>query len=173
MLEQEGELWHPHLSATVLHILKYVAKDVGDFMCKQDMSNCLVCAMVKLMRKSFDKERERATWPCQIIHNDLMGPVTPPTFVQRHKYIMIVLDDYSRYLQVFILKSKTEAPTGMNEALRFLQAQFPGPGQFDLLRSDLGTEFTGEQMTEVLENMVSFQKNLNLIVMSIMELLNE
>jgi hypothetical protein len=154
VLEQEGELWHrrmAHLSASALHKLQYIAQNVGDLICKENINTCLVCAQAKLTKKSCNKERERATRPCQIIHSDLMGKVTPPTFHSRKQYIMCVIDDYTRYCQVFLMKSKCETTACMNEALRFLQARFPGSGQFDVLRCDLGTEYTNAQMSEVLD----------------------
>lgn len=56
----------------------------------------------------------------RVIHADLIGPVNPATFVQGNKYIMCVLDDYSWYLQVFIIKSKQDTIKCMSEALRML-----------------------------------------------------
>ena len=38
----------------------------------------------------------------------------------------------------------------MSEALRFLQALFPGQGQFNILRCDRGTEFLNEKIKKVL-----------------------
>jgi hypothetical protein len=139
-----------HISSAALHKLKYVASSVGEMVCNKNMNNCVICAKAKLTKKSFNKDCERASRVCEIIHCDLMGPITPRTFVKQSKYIMCVLDDYSRYLQVFVIKSKTETVLCMNEALRMLQAQYPGPGQFNILRCDQGTEFTNVEMSELL-----------------------
>lgn len=112
---------------------------------------CEICTKSKLTKKSFKKDRDRANRPCEIVHVDLIGPITPPTFIKRNVYVMCVVDDFTRYLQVFLLKSKTETVVCMNEALRFLQALFPGPGQFNLLRCDQGLEFRNADMKIVLE----------------------
>ena len=156
MLQQEGELWHRrmgHISPSVVHKLKYVTEGVGEMMCNLTIKNCHVCAPSKQTRKSFTKDREGATRPCEIIHSDLMGPIKPVTFTTKYVYIMCVIDDFTRFLQMFLLKSKmgAEVAKGMCEALRFLQALFPGPGQFSTLRCDMGTEYTGKDMTTVLE----------------------
>lgn len=37
------------------------------------------------------------------------------------------MDDYSRFLQAFALKKKSETPKYVEKALRFIQAKFPGP----------------------------------------------
>lgn len=105
-----------------------------------------------MMKKSFDKDRERATRPCEIIHSDLVGPIKPVTFPKKYRYFMCVLDDYTRYLQVFIIRSRTKTVACMSEALQYLQAQFPGPGQFNILRCDQGTEFLNEKMVKVLSD---------------------
>lgn len=55
------------------------------------------------------------------------------------------------YLQVFIMKLKTEVPKSMKEALRFLQAKFPGAGQFYIRRVDNGSEFICEATDSILD----------------------
>jgi len=63
---------------------------------------------------------------------------------------MCVIDDYTRYLRVFVMRSKTEVVWCMSEALWFLQAQFPSLRQFNIPRCYQGTEFLIEKMEEVL-----------------------
>ena len=135
-----------HISSTALYKLKSVAEGIGDLICNKNINNCDTCAKAKLTKKSFDKDRERATRPCEIIHCDIVGPIDPCTFVKRNKYFMCVVDDYTRYLQVFVIKSRTEVVECMKEALRMLQAEFPGPGQFKTLQCDQGAEFSSESM---------------------------
>lgn len=154
LLKQEGELWHRrmgHISASVINRVKNVTLGINELIC-ENMQNCDICAQAKLHKKTFNKDRDRATRPCECIHVDLMGPVTPPTFAKKNTYIMCVTDDYTRYLQVFLMKSKNGSETAecMNEALRFLQAQYPGAGQFNVLRCDNGTEFTNSEVRDVL-----------------------
>ena len=98
VLLEEGELWHRrmgHISPSVVHKLKYVTDGVGEMMCNLTMKNCPVCAKSKQTRKSFNKDREGATRPCQIIHADLMGPITPSTFMTKYVYIMCIVDDFT------------------------------------------------------------------------------
>lgn len=156
MLEQEGDLWHRrmgHISSPILHKLKSVTAGVNDFVTNVTLSNCTVCAQAKQHRKSFNKDRERATRPCAIVHVDLMGPISPPTFEKRNIYIMCVIDDYTRFLQVFLMKSKSsiDVVPCLSESLRFLQANFPGAGQFNILRCDQGTEFNNESIDQILD----------------------
>lgn len=156
MLEQEGDLWHRrmgHISSPVVNKLKSATIGVKDLISIATTTNCKVCAEAKQHRKSFNKDRDRATRPCEILHVDLMGPISPPTFEKRNNYIMCVIDDYTRFLQVFVIKSKSAADVTpcLSESLRFLQAQFPGAGQFNILRSDNGTEFNNDTVNQILD----------------------
>ena len=41
--------------------------------------DCEICAMAKMQRLAFTEERERASEPLELIHSDVMGPITPPS----------------------------------------------------------------------------------------------
>jgi len=99
---------------------------------------CVIYALAKFTQKKFDETRERATRVRQIIHADLIGPITPMSFPTKEKYVQIVIDDYSRYMQTFTLISKARTVDIMDKALRAIQARFPGPGQFEKVRCDSG-----------------------------------
>lgn len=156
VLISEGEIWHKrmgHISAPYLNRLKKVSTGVNDLLCNASIEKCEICAKAKLTRKSFNKDRESASRPCEIVHCDLIGPISPPTFVQQNKYILCVIDDYTRFAQVFVIKTKDETSKCMKLALQKLQAQFPGPGAFKKLRCDGGSEFVNEKMSELLQSL--------------------
>ena len=153
LLCQEGELWHRrmgHISSSYVQKLKNVATGLNDLICTNNINNCTTCAKSKLTRKIFNKQRSRATRPCEIIHADLIGPITPKTYHTQNSYILCVIDDFTRFLFVFVLKTKNETIVCMKEALKTLQAQFPSPGQFNTLRCDGGTEFVNGEMESLL-----------------------
>jgi len=50
----------------------------------------------------------RASRPFELLHTDLMGPVDTPS-VFRHKYIMVIVDDFTRYAWVYFLRKKSHA----------------------------------------------------------------
>lgn len=142
-----------HISSSSVNRLESVVLGTGELACEITASTCEICSQAKLTKKSFNKDRDRASRPCEILHADLIGPISPPTFVKKNSYILSVTDDYTHYIQTFILKTKTGPETAacVNEALRFLQAQFPGAGQFDRLRCDNGLEFTRSEILKILE----------------------
>ena len=139
-----------HISAPYVNKLPHVALNVDDLICAMNINNCRICAKAKMTRKSFDKDRDRATRPGQIVHADLIGPITPVTFNTMKRYLLTILDDYTRYLQVFVLKTKDETPECVNLALREIQAKYPGKGQLDIFRCDRGSEFTSKECEAVL-----------------------
>lgn len=71
-----------HVSAASVNRLKYVTVGVKELLCS-DQTVYDVCVSAKLHRKTFDKGRERATRPCEILHTDLIGPINAPTFCKR------------------------------------------------------------------------------------------
>lgn len=125
---------------------------VRDLITSTSLSTCEICCQAKLHKKAFNTDREGASQPCQIVHVDLMGPVTPVTFEKKNSYILCVIDDYTRFLQLFTIKTKSynDVCPCLNEAFCFLQSCFPGPGQFSILRCDNGTEFVNENVDEIL-----------------------
>jgi len=149
-----GKLWHrrmAHASAPYIHKRKKVAEGVDELVCNEKLNNCEVCAVSKLTRKSFDKDRESATRVGQILHADLVGQIKPKSFHTKKEYILVVMDDYSRFLQTFVLKSKNETARMLDEAFCVIQSRYPGVGQFEKLRCDKGGEFDSGQTDEVLK----------------------
>lgn len=74
------------------------------------MEKCSTCCLSKLTKKTFNKDRDGSIRPCEIVHTDLIGPISPTTFACKNKYILTLLDDYTRFLQTFVIKSKTQVP---------------------------------------------------------------
>ena len=153
-LKAEGNLWHRrmgHISAEYVHKMATATIGIPEVISIATITNCQVCAKAKLTRKSFNKDRDRAKRVGEIVHADLIGPITPITFVYRNKLIVSIIDDYSRFLQVFTIKQKTETATCLNEGYCNLGALYPSPGQFNLLQCDNGPEFTCKETNEIHE----------------------
>ena len=72
---------------------------------------CDGCALGKQHRAPFPQASSyRAEHGLELVHTDLCGPITPPT-PRGNKYFILVVDDYSRYMWIELLKSKDEAHT--------------------------------------------------------------
>ncbi len=111
---------------------------------------CGVCIRAKLTSKTFDTIRSRPNRPAEIIAADLIGPVNPRTSPHGYRFVLTVIDLYSRYARVFLLKSKTETAKYLQVFFSMAKAQHPNQGQMKYFRSDNGTEFTNRRVQELL-----------------------
>jgi hypothetical protein len=79
---------------------------------------CDVCLAGKQRLASFPQAAKyRATKPFDLLHGDLCGPISPVTPGGKH-YIMLIVDDMSRYMWVVLLTNKSDA----EDAFRKLRA---------------------------------------------------
>ena len=88
-----------------------------------------------------DKSKFRAQKPLELIHADLCGPITPCT-MGGNRYIFLLVDDFSRYMWVYLLKTKDQA---FEYFKRFkLKAETETKFKLGILRTDRGGEFTSK-----------------------------
>ncbi|GKG20752.1 retrovirus-related pol polyprotein from transposon TNT 1-94, partial [Tanacetum coccineum] len=66
--------------------------------------------------------------------------------VNRKKYILVIVDDYSRFTWGKFLRSKDEAPDFIIKFLKMIQAQLKVPVR--RIRTDNGTEFVNQTLRE-------------------------
>lgn len=110
-----------------------------------------------MTRKSFTKDRDGASRPCEIINADLIS-YSPPTFQKGNKFNLTVLDDYTRYLQVFVIKSKTDVYFCLDQAFVEFKTMFHPQYHFRYLRCDNGSEFANFSVEKILRNFeIQFQ----------------
>lgn len=69
--------------------------------------------------KSRDKERRHIG---ELIHSDISGPSDPPTSGE-HRYFQVIIDDYSHFTIVKLLKNKSEAEENMIEYIKYVENQ--------------------------------------------------
>ncbi|CAI7922478.1 unnamed protein product, partial [Closterium sp. NIES-53] len=73
---------------------------------------CTVCAKSKLKQHPHPSHPTFSPAPLDLVHMDLWGPNSSPTR-QGHRYLLILVDDYSRYSSVSLLRTKGEAPAAI------------------------------------------------------------
>ena len=81
--------------------------------------------------------------PLELLHIDLMGPARVQSLGGK-KYILVVVDDFTRYIWVVLLKDKTEAPEKMIHLCKKLQVD--KNTVIARLRSDHGREFKNTKL---------------------------
>ncbi|GJV25111.1 retrovirus-related pol polyprotein from transposon TNT 1-94 [Tanacetum coccineum] len=80
---------------------------------------------------------------------DICGPMRVAS-VNRKKYILVIVDDYSRFTWVKFLRSKDEAPDFIIKFLKMIQVRLQVTVR--RIRTDNGTEFVNQTLREYYEN---------------------
>ncbi|GKF98516.1 retrovirus-related pol polyprotein from transposon TNT 1-94, partial [Tanacetum coccineum] len=73
-----------------------------------------------------------------LLHMDLCGPMRVAS-INGKKYILVIVDDYSRYTWTLFLQSKDETPEVLKDFLTMIQRTLQA--QVITVRTDRGTEF--------------------------------
>ncbi|GJW78862.1 retrovirus-related pol polyprotein from transposon TNT 1-94 [Tanacetum coccineum] len=74
----------------------------------------------------------------ELLHMDLCGPMRVAS-INGKRYILVIVDDYSRYTWVYFLRSKDETPKIIKKFIA--QAQLNYKAKVCKIRTDNGTEF--------------------------------
>jgi len=92
----------------------------------------------------------RSTKPLERLHADLIGPIDPTTPSTQFKYLLVVTDDYSRYIAVKPLKRKSDAAVALIEIINTLEKATNNQYTVAEVQADWGGEFhTTELNTEL------------------------
>nr|GFB80325.1 hypothetical protein [Tanacetum cinerariifolium] len=90
---------------------------------------CSACAMCKSTKKSHKPKSEDTNQEkLYLLHMDLCGPMCVES-VNGKKYILVIVDDYSRFTWVKFLRSKDETPMFIIKFLKMIQVRLNVPVQ--------------------------------------------
>ncbi|GKD23084.1 retrovirus-related pol polyprotein from transposon TNT 1-94, partial [Tanacetum coccineum] len=82
------------------------------------------CELRIAKRKSFKtKTTPSSKRQLQLLHMDLCGPMRVEN-INGKKYVLVIIDDYSRYTWTHFLRSKDETPKVLIDFLRVVQRGF-------------------------------------------------
>nr|GEW85743.1 retrotransposon protein, putative, Ty1-copia subclass [Tanacetum cinerariifolium] len=110
---------------------------------------CSACAMGKSKKKSHKPKSEDTNQEkLYLLHMDLYGPIRVES-INEKKYILIIVDDYSRFTWVKCLRSKDEAPDFIIKFLKMIQVRIKVP--VCCIQIDNGTEFVNQTLREYYE----------------------
>ncbi|GJX80050.1 retrovirus-related pol polyprotein from transposon TNT 1-94, partial [Tanacetum coccineum] len=84
-----------------------------------------------------------------LLHIDLCGPMRVES-IHEKKYILVIVDDYSRFTWVKFLRSKDEAPNAIIKCIKNIQIRLNAT--VCNVRIDNGTEFVNQTLPEFYEN---------------------
>ncbi|GJR26236.1 retrovirus-related pol polyprotein from transposon TNT 1-94 [Tanacetum coccineum] len=141
-------LWHCRLSHLNFDTINLLSKNnivtgllklkfVEDHLCSS-------CELGKAKRKSFHtKTTSSSKRQLQFLHMDLCGPMRVES-INGKKYVLIIVEDYSRYTWTHFLRSKDETPVVLIDFLTLVQRGLYA--QVRTVQTDKGTEFLNKTL---------------------------
>ncbi|GKE04687.1 retrovirus-related pol polyprotein from transposon TNT 1-94 [Tanacetum coccineum] len=118
-------LWHRRLShlnfGAINHLARHgLVRGLPKLKFEKDHL-CSACAMGKSKKKLHKpKSKDTNQEKLYLLHMDLCGPMSIAS-VNEKKYILVIVDDYSRFTWVKCLRSKDEAPDFIIKFLKMIQ----------------------------------------------------
>ncbi|GJW95174.1 retrovirus-related pol polyprotein from transposon TNT 1-94 [Tanacetum coccineum] len=105
---------------------------------------CSSCEMSKAKRSSFKtKAVPSSKGRLNLLHMDLCSPMRVAS-INGKKYILVIVDDYSRYTWTLFLRSKDETPEVLKDFLTMIQRNLQA--QVITVRTDKGTKFLNKTL---------------------------
>ncbi|GKF86756.1 retrovirus-related pol polyprotein from transposon TNT 1-94 [Tanacetum coccineum] len=135
-------LWHRRLSHLNFYYINLLSKKdivIGLPKLKYVKGHlCSSCEVSKAKRSSFkSKTAPRLKGRLNLLHMDLCGPMRVAS-INGKKYILVIVNDYSRYTWTLFLRSKDETPEVLKDFLTMIQRNLQAP--VISVRTNRGTE---------------------------------
>ena len=137
--EDSSMLWHRRLGHISIDRIKRLVKDgVLSTLDYTYLETCVDCSKRKQTNKS-KKNTNRSSNIVEIIHTDIC---CPDMDMLGKKYFITFIDDYSRYMYVYLLHNKCE---GLDAFKVFkVEVENQCGKQIQIVRSDRGVEYYGK-----------------------------
>nr|GEV40258.1 retrovirus-related Pol polyprotein from transposon TNT 1-94 [Tanacetum cinerariifolium] len=141
-------LWHRRLSHLNFDYINLLSKkDIVIGLPKLKYVKDQLCSsyeLSKAKRSSFkSKAVPSSKGRLNLLHIDLCGPTRVAT-INGKKYILVIVDDYSRYTWTMFLRSKDETPEVLKDFLTMIQRNLQAP--MITVRTNKGTEFLNKTL---------------------------
>lgn len=148
--ENDMYLWHQrlgHLNFKDVEKVPNCTTGVKLSPLKEDIT-CISCIEGKQNRESFPSVGSRATELLEVIHSDVCGPMQTAS-LGGARYFVTFIDDFSRKVYVFTIKSKAEVLDKFIEYKNRVENELNK--KIKILRSDNGTEYVNKNFNNYLK----------------------
>ncbi|GJR55752.1 putative ribonuclease H-like domain-containing protein [Tanacetum coccineum] len=147
-------LWYQCLSHLIFNTINDLAKNdlvTGLPKFKYHKEHlCPSCEQGKSKRASHPpKPVPNSKQRLHLLHMDLCGPMRIAS-INGKRYVLVIVDDYSRYTWVHFLRSKDEAPEVIKTFLKRITVLLQSP--VIIIRTDNGTEFKNQILKEYFDS---------------------
>ena len=103
-VQSSSKNWHNILGHADFNKLKILSQKYSFVQSKP--YECDVCTANKMCKPNFDKsQHHHSKLPMEVLYADLCGPF--PSSIHNQKYMLVIIDQCSRFSQVFFLKDKS------------------------------------------------------------------
>ena len=113
------DLWHHRLGHASSPCLSFIAKNFLNFSIRSNNA-CHICPLAKQSRLPFSTSSISSIKPFEIIHCDIWGRYRHPSLTGAH-YFLTIVDDFSRFTWIFLMRHKNEAQTLLKQFFTFVQ----------------------------------------------------
>ncbi|CAI7822456.1 unnamed protein product [Closterium sp. NIES-54] len=143
--DADWETWHERLCHINIPMLQKLVKD-GSLKglevkgAAKEIGSCPTCLETKFMKFPFSSGTGPAKAPLTLVHMDVVGPTRAPS-LSGSRYFLTIVDDHTRAVWVYPLKTKEWMP----------RAQRESGHKVKVIRTDNGGEFIGADFEAVLK----------------------
>lgn len=117
---------------------------------QKSVATCEPCIIGKHPREPFhSSQAPGSAAPLDLLHVDVCGPF-PVNSIGGSKYLLVIVDDYSRRVAVHFLTHKSEATDALTDYIRTAETQIAR--QVKRIRTDNGGEFVNDRLAHFLRH---------------------
>ncbi|CAI7857268.1 unnamed protein product, partial [Closterium sp. NIES-54] len=152
--EADWETWNKRLCHVNFPMLQKLVKD-GSLKglevkgAAKEIGSCPTCLETKFTKFPFSSSRRPAKAPLALVHMDVVGPTRAPS-VSGSRYFLTIVDDHTRAVWVYPLKTKGEVAAAVLKEW-MPRAQRESGHKVKVIRTDNGGEFIGADFEAVLK----------------------
>ncbi|KAE9592424.1 putative RNA-directed DNA polymerase [Lupinus albus] len=132
----ETSLWHMRFGHVSKPILQLLSKQFS-FSWNKNILPCDVRHISKQKKLPFSLSATHTTKSFDLLHVDIWGPYAVPSIFGQ-KYFLTLVDDYSRFTWIILMKSKAETRVNLIKFISYIETQFST--KLKCLKSDNGVE---------------------------------
>ena len=133
----QDTLWHYRLGHPSSQRMTLISQQFP-FVKFHKVEPCDICHFARQKKLSYTVSNNRASNKFDLLHLDIWGPFSTHS-VHGHRFFLTIVDDFTRFTWIILLKSKAEVQNRIKSFVSFAQTQFNT--KVKAIRSDNGTEF--------------------------------
>ncbi|CAI7842045.1 unnamed protein product, partial [Closterium sp. NIES-53] len=152
--DADWETWHERLCHIKIPMLQKLVKD-GSLKglevkgAAKEIGSCPTCLETKFTKFPFSSGTGPAKAPLTLVHMDVVGPTRAPS-LSGSRYFLTIVDDHTRAVWVYPLKTKGEVATAVLKEW-MPRAQRESGHKVKVIRTDNRGEFIGADFEAVLK----------------------